>query len=46
MVVGCAFRVSEAGLARSERVLKMSHGDECSFSVLDEGRRLGMWPGR
>jgi hypothetical protein len=45
-MVECAFRVSEAGFARSERVLKMSRGDECSCSVLDEGRRLGMWPGR
>jgi hypothetical protein len=45
-MVGYAFRVSEARLARSGRVWKMSHGDECSCSVLDEGRRLEMWPGR
>jgi hypothetical protein len=45
-IVGCAFRASEAGLARSECVLKMSRGGECSCSVLDEGRRWGMWPGR
>ena len=45
-MVGCAFRVSGAGLARSERVLKMSRGDEFSCSVLDEGRRWGRLPGR
>jgi hypothetical protein len=45
-MVGCAFHGSEAGLARSGRIWKMSRGDDCSCSVLDEGRRLEMWPGR